>query len=61
MINQRPCNEPGCKQGKIVLFTSIKNCNICNGTGFVFVEIKEEEEKSKEDKEQNDNSTNFFC
>lgn len=31
------CDEPGCVNGKITLFSSVKNCPKCNGTGQINV------------------------
>lgn len=41
MVVQKPCDNPGCHQGKVTLFTSVKICEKCNGTGFIRQTIQE--------------------
>ena len=36
MVIQKPCDNPGCVKGMITLFTSVKRCDKCGGTGHLY-------------------------
>jgi hypothetical protein len=49
MVVQKPCDNPGCIKGKITLFTSVKSCDKCGGTGYLVQTIQEYQTESEED------------